>query len=332
MSNLPANLPRPVANVTGVVMAWAGSSTPDSPRRGDIIAAKSLAVLSLSEVAGKHPATIGSGDVHAWVEEMRGNKLSAATIYARASHVSKFYDWLIEHGQYAGVNPVDAVRPRAPKPYSSQKIKVLTPKQMRALFDVVRSASDAGKVNAMRDDCLLTIMALTGKRRSEPLGLRRRDILIEDDGEDVRIVFTFKTKGAKVEQRELAGDEARKLVERMDKYLSATGRALTSMRDDAPIWLAHDFGAKPRKTKPLTSTGLYLACRRWGKRAGVPGFHPHMLRHTATSAAFEETGSITDAQDFAQHADAKTTRLYVHSIAVQRDRGRSGRIAERLGI
>ena len=55
--------------------------------------------------------------------------------------------------------------------------------------------------------------------------------------------------------------------------------------------------------------------KRLAKTAGVSKhISPHSLRHTAITAALDAGVSLRDVQDFARHADPRTTRRY--------DRGR----------
>jgi integrase/recombinase XerD len=63
---------------------------------------------------------------------------------------------------------------------------------------------------------------------------------------------------------------------------------------------------------------VYRLIRRLAKRAGIPAadkLSPHSLRHTAITELLDATGGdLRKAQDFAGHADPRTTRRY--------DRGR----------
>jgi len=45
----------------------------------------------------------------------------------------------------------------------------------------------------------------------------------------------------------------------------------------------------------------------------------------------EDTGSLVETQEALGHRNLATTRVYVNSIAVKKDK-HSGRISERLGI
>jgi integrase/recombinase XerD len=56
--------------------------------------------------------------------------------------------------------------------------------------------------------------------------------------------------------------------------------------------------------------------RRLARAAGIPSWaqlSPHSLRHTAITLALDAGASLHDVQDYAGHADTRTTRRYDHS-------------------
>lgn len=67
---------------------------------------------------------------------------------------------------------------------------------------------------------------------------------------------------------------------------------------------------------PLTETYVFRLVRRLARRAGIESadrLSPHSLRHTAITELFEAGRSLRDVQDFAGHADPRTTRRYDRS-------------------
>ena len=62
---------------------------------------------------------------------------------------------------------------------------------------------------------------------------------------------------------------------------------------------------------------VYRLVRQLAERAGIPAAHklsPHSLRHTAITEFLDATnGDLRRAQDFAGHADPRTTRRYDRS-------------------
>lgn len=54
----------------------------------------------------------------------------------------------------------------------------------------------------------------------------------------------------------------------------------------------------------------YRAVRRLGARAGLPGLHPHVMRHTAATLALDSGESVDTVQDMLGHASPSTTMRY----------------------
>lgn len=99
------------------VSLWAEATTAvTTQRRKEVLHDKELAVRSFFDFTGKHPADATPKDVQAWRLRFEEQGLSPATIYARTSRLSSFFDWLISDPQLAGAissNPVLLARPKA---------------------------------------------------------------------------------------------------------------------------------------------------------------------------------------------------------------------------
>jgi integrase/recombinase XerD len=92
----------------------------------------------------------------------------------------------------------------------------------------------------------------------------------------------------------------------------ATTRALKAHigeRTSGSLFLDRNGG---RTTEPTA----WRLVRRLARRAGLPAANrlsPHSLRHSAITATLNVGVPFRDAQDFAGHADPRTTRRYDHS-------------------
>jgi len=66
--------------------------------------------------------------------------------------------------------------------------------------------------------------------------------------------------------------------------------------------------------RPIYELYVYRLIRRLARRADIPAadrLSPHSLRHTAITELLDATGGdLRTAQDFAGHADPRTTRRY----------------------
>ncbi len=89
----------------------------------------------------------------------------------------------------------------------------------------------------------------------------------------------------------------------------------------------------PNRGQPLTPAGLRTIFRYHRSVAGVPGGHPHALRHTFGTALAEAGVDLAVMQALLGHAHVDTTARYIHLAPVHvkaefdaaRDRQRSRR-------
>ena len=83
----------------------------------------------------------------------------------------------------------------------------------------------------------------------------------------------------------------------------------------------------------MTEHGAWRLVRRLARRAELPAadrLSPHSLRHSAITAALNAAVRLRDVQDFAGHADPRTTRRYDRSRN-SLDRHATYALASRLG-
>lgn len=78
-------------------------------------------------------------------------------------------------------------------------------------------------------------------------------------------------------------------------------------------WIFNQDGT-PEVMHPDSPTRYY---KKFGDRYGVPGFHPHLLRHTSASLAITEGGAdVVSVSQRLGHSDtAVTLRMYSHASA-----------------
>jgi integrase len=136
-------------------------------------------------------------------------------------------------------------------------------------------ATCAGKdFDARRDTALILYFLDTGARRSETAALQLADLDFDYQ------VTTVLGKGRRT--RELPFGRRTALA--LDRYLRA--RALHRHADSPWLWL----GQRGR----LTAYGIQQVIRRRAQEAGLPGLHPHQLRHTFCHQWRAEGGNETD--------------------------------------
>jgi site-specific recombinase XerD len=307
----------------GAVSLWASSTTGESERRQDLLRDKQRIVLSFFRHVEKLPGEVEPADVQGWLRDLEGKGISAGTTYQHACLLSSFYSWALkdpEIGQHVRRNPARLARPRAPKPYQTERVKALSDEEVGALVSVVRSRAQDGDIVSKRDYALLLLYLATGLRRQEAISLTGKDVHVSET-----LVLEYRAKGGDYRSREVREPQVREAL--MD-YLSSAKR-LHALKTDAPLWTRHDRAGKPGEA--LTSHCFVKNLKKYAKEAGVEGFHLHRTRHTFARIVSEFTGDITATQNALDHQNRSTTRVYVQRIAVKRDLY-SNEISKRWGV
>ena len=310
--------------VKAAVAVWAEATTSTGlARQADIRREKQRSVEAFFNLVKIGPGEVTPQDVQIWLREMAKRGLKPTTVYARACHLSSFFQWAMREtalGQTLRGNPVRYAMPKAPKPYQSRSTKSLTDEQVVKLLKVVRDRAAEADPVGKRDYALLLMFFATGLRRQEVLSLKGKDIEIEDNTMYVRT----KVKGGDYQRREVADPAVR---EALEEYLR-TARRLSILKKDGPLWTRHDRAGKPGL--PLVAWSFVENLKKYAVEAGIGDIHLHQTRHTFARMVSEMSGSLSETQDALGHRNQTTTRVYVQRIAIKRDR-HSRRILERIG-
>jgi integrase len=323
-SNLPA--------VLAAARAWAGATTDRTlERRDDLVNDKAKVVASFFALTRKDPAKVRTSDVKQWQAKMEEQGVTPSTIYTRTSMLSSFYRWAMANtplGQQLTANPVSLARPKKPKPYRTKRTKSLLDDELRALLAHVKElAKEPGDVAAKRDYALLQWYVKTGRRRSEVISLRGSDVQAKDvpagGAAEQLLVVRYRIKGGRYLVSELRDRTVRAAL---FDYLEASGRS-DVLGSEHPLWTRHDRAGRPGA--PLTSHAFAKNLKRYAREAGLDHVHLHMTRHTFARLVNEETGSLLETQEALDHEDQATTRVYLESISIKRDKY-SERVSKRI--
>jgi integrase/recombinase XerC len=259
---------------------------------------------------GKTPDRVKPADVLAWVHGIgkSGRTPSAATVGARIACLSSYYRFLIRMGLVVA-NPCDAVeRPRAvqapARGYSADEVRQL----LAVVPDTV-----AGR----RDRAIPLTFILTGRRRSEVIGLTAGDINLEGE----TVFYSYRGKGGKRGRRELPHPA----YEAICTTLVDARKELTTMAPAESLWQA---AARPAG---VTSGTFYARFRRYLPAAGLAPTGVHVLRHTAARLRRDAGESIEDVSAFLDHSSLAVTTVYLRRLEGQEDRAWR-EVAEAIGI
>jgi len=210
--------------------------------------------------------------VRGWVAALLDKGNAPATARARQLAVRRFSSWLAEEGEIP-VDPFLGIK--APK-LDSKVIEPLTDDALRALLKACtppKGATTAETLRHRRDEAILRLMLETGARAGEVVALERADI---DAAAGTAIIR--RGKGGKGRVVPFGPHTALAL----DRYMRL--RTHHRLAASPALWLG-DRG------KGFSYDALHKALGERATAAGIVGFHPHLLRHTAAHRWLAAGGS-----------------------------------------
>jgi len=309
--------------IESAIDMWAEASTRAETRdREERLRDKKQVVRSFLKYVDKHPGEVAPADVRAWRKHLESLK-SENTVYSYLSRVSSFYEWLRKYPEikdHIHSNPVSMARPTAPRPYQTERTKAWTDDEMNAILDQIAGEAERGSIHALRDYSVTLFYLFSGLRRNELFGLRGNDVELREDG----LIVRYKRKGGKYQRREVSHEDVR---EALLSYLKKS-RRLSVLHTNDPLWTRHDRAGEPGL--PLTSRSYANNLKKYAAKAGMRRVNIHQTRHTYARIIFEDSGDLLETQSALDHENQATTRAYVHTVAVKKDK-HSNRIARRIG-
>ena len=218
------------------------------------------------------PVVAGSLDrktCSAFLADILAAGLTPGTARARYEALRQLAAWLADEGE-TDANLLLGMRP--PK-QDQVPVDGLEAAEVAALIKACKPPPDPTRwetFEALRDEAVVRLLADTGMRAGEALGLTTDDV---DLGK--RLVRIRRAKGGKYRVCAFSAATARA----MDRYLRRARRG-HKLAGTGRLWL----GAV---NKSWAYHALRGALARRAEAAGIKGFHPHRLRHTAASAALD---------------------------------------------
>ena len=226
----------------------------------------------------------------------------AATARSRQLAVRRFSAWLAAEGEIPG----DELATLRPPKLDTKAIHPLTDDQVRALIAACKGPAMRDK----RDEAIVRLMAETGARAGEVLALELADADLATG-----TVLIRRGKGGRG-RRVPVGPRTASAI---DRYQRA--RRHHRLAASPAMWLG-DRG------KTLGYHGLRNSLDYRAGRAGIDGFHMHLLRHTAADRWLSAGGSEGGLMAIAGWTRPDMLMRYTRARAEQR----AADEARRLGL
>jgi integrase/recombinase XerD len=220
--------------------------------------------LSWCERESLEPA-LDRATVDKWIAALLDSGAEASTARSRQLAVRRFSAWLAAEGEI----PADQLAHMSPPKLDTKHVPVLTDDQLRAML----AACKGPRMMDKRDEALIRFMAETGARAGEVLALELGDVNLL-----AGTAVIHRGKGGKARTVPFGPRTGAAI----DRYIRA--RRHHRLASTPALWLG-DRG------KGLAYYGLRCALAYRAKAAGVEGFHPHMMRHTAADRWLSAGGS-----------------------------------------
>ena len=246
------------------------------------------------------PATLTKAGVQAFCASLFDAGREAATVRARQLGIRRFSAWLASEGELDADPLLGLTAPRL----DNKVTEPLSEDQLKAML----KACAGGDFLARRDEALLRLMVETGMRAGESVALQVADLDLLRG-----IVTVRRGKGGRGRVVPFGPQTARAL----DRYRRLRVQHRLA---DSPQWGLGDRG------KEFSYDALHKALKRRAADAGVVGFHPHLLRHTAAHRWLAAGGSESGLMAVAGWERPDMLQRYTRARASERAAEESRRL------
>ena len=217
----------------------------------------------------------------------RGTALLPATRSAYLQTVRGFFGFLERTGRVLQ-SPAGELTVRVP---AALPRRIPSAARAERLMSAPRASSDAG----LRDRAILETLYGTAVRRSECARLDVSDVDLQQG-----LLLVRNGKGRTDRLLPIPARAAAAL----DRYLREVRPRLAVKPAESALFLTAWGGRR------LSGVSLAAIVRKHGQAIGVPGLHPHALRHACATHLLRRGADVRHVQELLGHRNIKTTAIY----------------------
>jgi len=223
-------------------------------------------------------------------------KLAPATVNRRLAALKTFFKWAIGR-QLVATDPTAAVEP---VPRTRLAPKALSRQELNRLTRAAEQDALTGTTEGRRNLAIVQILRYTGIRVGEITALAIEDLTLSERAGQLTIRAG---KGGKFREVPLNAEARRAL----------RGYLAVRPTSEAPLLFLGQRGA-------LTASAVRKIVEKYGRRAGIEGLTPHVLRHSCARALLDAGVDLVSVAALLGHENLKTTAIYTKPSAQDLER------------
>ena len=231
-------------------------------------------------------------DLGDYIQWLRKNGKSAATVSRCIASLRNFYQFLMEKGDVE-TNPATSLVPekavkKLPQILTSQEVDLLL--EQPACIDA----------KGYRDKAMLETLYATGIRVSELISLNVEDVNLS--------IGVIRCKTTRIERMIPLYSAA---VTALEAYISRVRPQMLSSQDETALFV--NMGGER-----MSRQGFWKIIKLYQEKAKIEkGITPHTLRHSFAAHLLENGADLRSIQEMLGHADISSTQVYAQLVKKQ---------------